>query len=102
MGTSIFVLVHVRYTPILVLDRVLVNDNPKFLLGFVALHKPKGFFLADFSNKTQKTTLLEQKCRLQPVEKLVFDRLAEVTKAVKTSNSHSSAYRWYGRVGVVQ
>ena len=29
-----------------------------------------------------------------------FDRLTEVKEAVKTSNSHSSAYRWYGRAGV--
>jgi len=33
---------------------------------------------------------------------LFLTPLAEVTKAVKTSNSHSSAYRWYGRVGVAQ
>ena len=33
---------------------------------------------------------------------LFFDRLTEVKGAVKTSNSHSSAYRWYGRVRVVQ
>ncbi len=33
---------------------------------------------------------------------LFFDRLTEVKGAVKTSNWHSLAYRWYGRVPVAQ
>ena len=37
----------------------------------------------------------------QSVKKLVFDRLAEAKGAAKTSNPHSSAYRWYGRVRIV-
>ena len=37
---------------------------------------------------------------LQSVKKLVFDRLAEVKGASKTSNSDSSAYMGYGRVRV--
>jgi len=32
---------------------------------------------------------------------LFFDRLAKVKGAAKTSDPHSSAYRWYGRVRIV-
>ena len=43
-----FVLVQVLRTPILVHEQALVNGFVKHLFGFVELHKPKIFFLADF------------------------------------------------------
>ena len=39
---------------------------------------------------------------LQPVKKVVFDRLPEGKGAAKTSKPDPSAYRWYGRVRFVQ
>ena len=40
--------------------------------------------------------------RFQSVEKVFFDRLAEVDKVAKTNKPDPSAYKWYVRVRFVQ
>ena len=72
-----------------------------------ARRKPALSGAADAGNRkpetgTKNNGRLSPPIIFQSVKELVFDRLTEVKEAVKTNNSHSSAYGWYGRVGVMQ